>query len=357
MRIVYFSNFQSYGGGERYLVDLSLQSAMHHHEVHLIVRGASALGARREEMRQSGVIIHYIKASGRNAKPWEVLFKLVKILRRLRPDVLHINECRVGIIAAKLAGVRIVGTFHVPERFAVAGIRLPRRVDQLFVDKYDGIITISDHTTEVFKSMFHYSGTFRRIYVGQNLVRGTVKRSGIKRVVCVGRLDAGQKGQDLLLQAWARLDTLDRELWLVGSGPSLPILEDQCKSLGLKNVIFKGFASDAVSVINHADLVVVPSRFEGIPYVVLETMSTGTPIVATNVGGIPEAVNAECGFVCEPTIDSLERALDRAFRMSFSDVSRMASRGQEIIETQFSPEKMYEETIQLYREVMKGLAG
>lgn len=349
MRIAYYTNFHSYGGGERYLVDLALQAAQGGHEVHLIVRKQATILPRVQELLASSVQVHLLSVEdGTDLSTWKVMGKLVHLLRQLRPDVFHINECRVGLLSGKVAATKVVGSFHVPERFEVAGVILPNAVDQFLVSMYDGIISVSDHTCKIFYSKFTYRRELKRIYVGQYLSNKLKMNNEIKVVVCPGRLDVAQKGQDLLLEAWAKLDTSGRQLWFLGTGPSQLELEKRCQDLKLNNVTFKGFVNDVMEVLYRADLVVIPSRFEGIPYVILETMSVGTPIVATRVGGIPEAIESGCGMICDPKVESLVEKLEAILQMDSHELQRMSENSRRVLETKFNPSKMFNETQDFY---------
>jgi glycosyltransferase involved in cell wall biosynthesis/peptidoglycan/xylan/chitin deacetylase (PgdA/CDA1 family) len=112
-----------------------------------------------------------------------------------------------------------------------------------------------------------------------------------KVLVWVGRM-VPVKGLDVLLQACARLhDFVPFRLYLVGKGPLERELKDFCRSLDLADkVFFPGPCShkELSDWYKAADLTVLPSRSEGIPNVLRESLACGTPFVASNVGGIPE---------------------------------------------------------------------
>jgi glycosyltransferase involved in cell wall biosynthesis len=106
-------------------------------------------------------------------------------------------------------------------------------------------------------------------------------------VVCVGRL-CRQKGQDILLEAWPsvlrRVPTA--RLVLVGDGPDAARL----RAAAPRDVLFAGSAADAVPWYQAADLVVLPSRWEGMALAPLEAMACGRPVVMTDVDGARESL-------------------------------------------------------------------
>jgi glycosyltransferase involved in cell wall biosynthesis len=114
-------------------------------------------------------------------------------------------------------------------------------------------------------------------------------------VVCVGRL-CRQKGQDVLLRAWNDvLDAVPRaRLVLVGDGPDRAGL----RQLAHPSVQFAGAVTDPVPWYRAADLVVLPSRWEGMALAPLEALGCGRPVVLTAVGGaresLPSALAARC---------------------------------------------------------------
>lgn len=106
-------------------------------------------------------------------------------------------------------------------------------------------------------------------------------------VVCVGRL-CRQKGQDVLLRAWdtVRARMPGARLVLVGDGPQAPAL----RAGAPRDVLFAGAADDAVPWYQAADLVVLPSRWEGMALAPLEAMACGRPVVVTDVDGARESL-------------------------------------------------------------------
>ncbi len=115
-------------------------------------------------------------------------------------------------------------------------------------------------------------------------------------VVCVGRLTR-QKGQDLLLQAWpaVRDAVPGARLLLVGSGPDEAALRADAGA----DVVFTGHRNDVGALLCAADVVVVPSRWEGAPLVTLEAMAAARPVVGFDVDGVAHALGGT-GIVVPP---------------------------------------------------------
>lgn len=137
------------------------------------------------------------------------------------------------------------------------------------------------------------------------------------KLACVARLDPAAKGQDLLLQTLARPEWRNRPIQLnfFGAGPSEPALRRMAELLQLKSLRFRGHVTDIETIWEQNHLLVLPSRYEGLPLVLVEAMWCGRPAVVTDVGGNAElCVDGETGFVAPaPTLASFSHALERAW--------------------------------------------
>jgi glycosyltransferase involved in cell wall biosynthesis len=127
-------------------------------------------------------------------------------------------------------------------------------------------------------------------------VGGNPYRGKGPHLVAGGRLSR-EKGADVLLDAMPLVQAAmpDADLTLVGEGPLKPDLLAQRKQLGLNEVVhLVGFQSNPFPYFKHADLFVLPSRFEGLPLVVLEALAVGTPVVASDCPGALREILGDC---------------------------------------------------------------
>jgi glycosyltransferase involved in cell wall biosynthesis len=141
------------------------------------------------------------------------------------------------------------------------------------------------------------------------------REEGSQVLLSVARL-VPDKDHDTLLTAFGRLagDHPGAELWLVGNGPRRETLEQKVRDLGLNGrVKFLPATKDIRQLYHQADVFVLSSVAEALPNVVLEAMAAGLPVVATRVGGLPEAVVPEdTGLLVSPRdADGLAVALGR----------------------------------------------
>lgn len=230
------------------------------------------------------------------------------------PDVLHLNGAKAGFIGRlDIRGQR--PTAYSPHSWsfdAAAGIKAEGalRWERLATRWTDAIIAVSEAEADAGRR----DGIRGPYVIARNGIdlealqpapdRAALRASlGIQpdetAVVCVGRLHR-QKGQDLLLAAWPSVAADDRRLYLVGSGPAYA---DLLAGNRRDDVRFVGEAdrTTALAWMQAADVVVVPSRWEGMALVPLESLAMGTPVVASDVTGVREAVgHGDCGVVVPP---------------------------------------------------------
>jgi glycosyltransferase involved in cell wall biosynthesis len=139
------------------------------------------------------------------------------------------------------------------------------------------------------------------------------------RVACVGRLFVAEKGQDMLMRVLATERWRQRalELDLYGKGPHREALESMAQQLALKNVRFRGFTRDITEIWREHHALVLPSRAEGLPLVLVEAMLCGRIGIVTRVGGNAEVVDdGETGFVARGMDDaSLDEVMERAWKL------------------------------------------
>jgi glycosyltransferase involved in cell wall biosynthesis len=173
-------------------------------------------------------------------------------------------------------------------------------------------------------------------------------------LVAAGRLSI-EKGHRDLVEALARLDDSSVSAVILGSGPEQTALERQIRTAGLTDrVVLGGFRQDVLRCLAGADLVVNPSLTEGLPNVVLEAMSVGTPVVATDVGGVSEIIeHGKTGWLA-PAADpaTLAGALRRALA---PDAPRdvVAVAGQARVKAAFT----FEEQARQFQGICRRLLG
>jgi glycosyltransferase involved in cell wall biosynthesis len=189
----------------------------------------------------------------------------------------------------------------------------------------DKIVAISDHSYEVLTDIYQFNEErVTRILHGVEVERFNPKNPthpdidpDVKTLLYVGRLGP-RKGLDLLLEAVSATEVGNFELIIAGSGRHEAHLRNRCSKLGIADrVRFLGYVpdDDLPSLYASADIFVLPSTYEGFGLVLLEAMSSGTPVIATKVGGIPSVVeNDKTGFLIPRDSDALKQKIEYMLR-------------------------------------------
>ena len=188
-----------------------------------------------------------------------------------------------------------------------------------------------------------------------------LRRSASHVVLITGHV-SDVKGYPTFLRAAARIAReLPNCLFLAlggettGPGP-LARFKSLAGELGIRDrVSFLGFRSDVADVLRAADIVVLPSLDEGLPLAVLEAMACAKPVVATPVGGVPEAVVDEVTGILVPPSDSESLAAAMLRLLQDRDLARrMGNAGMRRAQEYFSVRRLVTEVEALYEQAMTG---
>jgi glycosyltransferase involved in cell wall biosynthesis len=292
---------------------------------------------------EHGVTPIVLPTLGRELHPirdLSTLWKLVRLFRELRPDVVATHTAKagfVGRVAARLAGAPVVvHTFHghvFHGYFSPAKTRLFLMLERLTARLSDTIIVLTPRQRDELVQTYHIApaSKFRVIGAGLDLARfaamprknGTFRQAwGVVEsaplITIVGRLTP-VKNHALFLQAAAivRQSLPEARFAIVGDGELRAELEAQVDALGLRDaVFFTGWQKDVAPVVADSDVLVISSVNEGTPLTVIEAMAAGCPAVCTAVGGVPDLLqNGELGaLVPSGDADALAGAILRVIQ-------------------------------------------
>lgn len=246
------------------------------------------------------------------------------------PNVIHANFFIAGIPAVILGRIfhkPVVLTEHwtvfLSEDPAALGKAMVRAARFAF-EGADIVLPVSESLED---GIIATTGARARFRVVPNvadeklfsLPTGDERRNGTVKLLGVGDLFP-QKGWDVLIDAVAELRNRGQRNFsvdIVGAGPLEEAHRSQAANLGLGEIVtFLGYRSkdDVAEIMRSADLFVLPSRFENSPCVIGEALSTGVPVIATAVGGVPELIRDGDGLLARPQdamnlADQLERGI------------------------------------------------
>ena len=290
-----------------------------------MVVAAHGDGPLGDATRAAGAQFIPLRHVRRPVNPWrEVLgvLELFRLLRLGRPRIVHVNSAKaaaLGRVAAWLARVPIrVYTVHgwaflAHGGPAAAGYRWVERVLRRLTT-----VTICVSENERRAGLAAHACDEATTVVIRNGVDPTRSRpdrppTDRPRLVMVGRLQA-PKDPLTLVRALATLHGVDFEALLVGDGPERAAVEEEVRRFGIESTVrLLGERSDVPELLGTAEIFVLSTRSEGLPLSILEAMAAGLPVVASNVGGVPELViDGETGLLV-PAGDprSLAAAIER----------------------------------------------
>ncbi|MEL6106607.1 MAG: glycosyltransferase [Planctomycetota bacterium] len=227
------------------------------------------------------------------------------IVQENRIETIYDRTFHMTMVAAK-ASVRRVSTIVSPPHLALPLVetRFVALKRKRLANAYrasNAVVAVSQQAADSAQSYYglpHGAVTVIRNPVDMQSLRndalGASKPDDQTHVVCIGRMTPEKGHADLIEALPLVLDRWPTErpaprLRLIGDGPLRGALENQTKSLGLDETIeFVGAMQNAAGEIASAHAVVLPSRFEGMPNVVLEAMALGVPVIATRAGGTIE---------------------------------------------------------------------
>lgn len=283
------------GGAERILISAYRGARHAGHEVFV----AAAPGPLAAELEGEVFPIPLVQR-----KPWRlpaVALAVRRAVRASRPDVIHAYNPTMAL-AAGLATRRpgLVNLQGVAEEDWPATVRLVRLSGLEPVACGPGVAAaLEEHGLPPFATVPNAVGPAPP--PGERL-------AAQKLVLAVGRL-VEQKNHELAIRAITQVP--GATLAIVGDGPLRSQLERLAAELGAP-VIFTGVRGDARALMGAADVVVMPSRWEGLPLSALEALASGTPLVATNVRGLRELlVDGENALLVPEEAEALAAALRR----------------------------------------------
>lgn len=265
-------------------------------------------------------------------------------LRTWGPDIVHANSF-LSVLAALPLRRPIVYSEHWSAFLPEGGDRLSPamlRASRLALRRAELVLPVS----EALRRELAKLAPRARMRVVPNVVDERVFHPGQspepRRLLTAGLLNDARKGLDLVLEALARTKRGDLRLEVAGDGERRPEYERLAGNLGLDGMVtFRGLLSkpELAESMRRASLFVLGSRWENNPCVVLEALSSGLPVVANRVGGLPELIDPTNGVLVERADSDLfaagiAEALDRQFdRTELARVARDRF-GREAVATQ-----------------------
>jgi glycosyltransferase involved in cell wall biosynthesis len=353
------------GGIFRHILDLANGQADRGHHVGIIAD--SLTGGERAEQAFAEIAprlklgVHRLPIR-RDPLPTDFLVwaRVRRMIRQLKPDVLHGHGAKAGtFIRVRTGGndtIRVYtphgGSLHFP--LSTLKGNLYARIERALMDKTDLFLFESAFARDTYQRTIGIpKGLVRCVFNGvtANEFDPIVKAEDATSVVYVGEF-RHIKGADLLIDAVARLRADGRPvtLTLAGDGEETANLKAQVQQLDLGEAVrFIGHVKARYGF-SKGSVLVVPSRGDSMPYVVIEAGAAGIPMIASRIGGIPEIFGAESPALFAPSdAEAMAEAIAAALDNPQATVQR-ASSLRERISAHFSQQAMVDGVLAGYRD-------
>jgi len=368
------SCYPVYGGSGVVATELGIELAQRGHEVHFITYAQPF----RLPYFMERIFYHEVEVPNYplfEHPPYNLALSVAiqNVVEKHDLDLLHAHYAVPHATSAWIAkqmleaerpGFRIATTLHGTDITLVGQDPSFRSLTQFSIARSDGLTAVSHYLAR--ETHEHFDIPLERIEVIPNFVdlekyrrdaypchRGKLTRSGEKIVTHISNF-RGVKRVDDVVRIFARIvQHVPARLLLVGDGPDRVKVQDLAAQLGIADrILFLGKQNSVAELLSCTDLFLLPSESEAFGLVALEAMACGVPVIATDVGGIPEVVDhGESGYLAP--IGDVEAMADAAIPLladaaTWKEFSAAARRGAE----RYSSGRVVSQYESFYAEVL-----
>lgn len=333
--------------------------------------GLSQEGSLWEEAQSRGIKINQVASLQRAIDPKTDITALVALYKKIkqgRYHIVHTHISKAGILgrlAARIAGTPVIlHTYHgevdeLRDGSFKSGIFIA--CERITASVSDALVAVSKHTAQILKSK-NIGGRHKYCVIPNSIDLNhfhtnepSKNRINTPRLGVIASL-THEKGIDILLQALPSLlkNHPNLHLEILGDGPLRALLYKQTQQLDLNNnVKFLGNVENVRARLSTFDLVVAPSRREGLPTALLEAMAMECPVVASRIGGILELVQDEkTGILVPPeNPDALGSAIDHLLQNA-SKCEELGRNARIVVEKRYSLKNMIQCLETLYLDLL-----
>ena len=375
-KILFLITKSNWGGAQRYVYDLATNLPPDQFEVAVALGGDGELVRKLQKANVQTISIPGLQRDISFPKELQAIYAIGKIIRSEKPDVLHINSSKAGILGALLGRIlRTPNIIFTAHGWAFNEDR-PNWQKTLFKLAHYCTVLWSHKTITVSKELrrqMNWAGIQKKMHVvhlgraALPLKSKTEARGIIETKVVENEANLSDYHKDLWVGTIAELHPIKRlnraidaiaalsrthehvRYVIIGDGQLRQTLMQQVRDLGVeKHVFFTGSIHEAGRLLSAFDIFLLPSKSEAFGYVLLEAGLAGLPCVATRVGGIPDIItNEETGLLVLPdNTPEITSALTKLIESKELRNALGVAHAQNA--RTFTIEKMTEQTIVLY---------
>ena len=362
MKILYLITKSEIGGAQVHVMDLSRGMGSLGHSVALMCPSDGWLDKEFLKKNNNFYKNNYFDNTINPFKLIKACILIKKAIKDFGPDIIACHSSMAGVLG------RIVSLFYkTPKVIFTAhswaftdGAPIYRKILMIPIEKFlarftDKIICVSMFDKNI--ALKYKISKEKKIAVVYNGVPNRELRNLNKKetfkLISIMRLDY-PKLPELLIKAFSSINNINLELSIIGYGKKMEEINSLINKLGINNkvkILDSLNKEEVIPQLTKADLFVLISKHEGLPITILEAMSVGLPVIASDVGGIGEEINESCGCLVENDIEKIKEAI---LKVTSNDSLRldMSKNAWEKQREIFSLDGFIKETEKVYKKVL-----
>lgn len=345
MKILYVVTLSELGGAQSVVINLA-NKLINNHEI-IVVAGEG--DGKMYDLLDKKIIKESIPSLVRRLSPineLKTVFALKKLYKKYKPDVIHLHSSKAGLLG-RLAfpKKKIIYTVHGFDSIRIAYRKfLP--IEKLLQFRCASIVGVSQYdeknllTEGIKKNVTRvYNGINQPISLSKDPFKNINKRKGI--ILCIARVSP-QKNLTLFIQVASSLPDYTF-LWIGNQEPPSFYYPE--------NVYFLGNISNAGAYTKYADLFFLPSNYEGLPMVIIEALSSGTPVIASSVGGITELLDGKNGWAVENDVGVIKKIIQNYFNLAPEEKIIISQKARSTYLSKFTVDQMADGYLDIYNNI------
>ena len=362
MRVLHVIARLNVGGTARYITQLA--NELPKHGIETFVATGFVQGSEVEDESAKTIEIIRIPSMGRSINPIKdhlAQKQLEKIIREVKPDIIHTHTFKAGYVTRmKKQAIPVIHTFHghllADPEFSGFKLKVIVEVERMLAKKSAKLVTVGRRVAdELLEQRIGYKAQYVNIPPGVVAVTATPKDQALRNlgleddgkpiVGWIARV-TGVKNPMLALEVADAMP--DTHFVLAGGGDLL----EQVKAAAPSNVSVIGWA-EAADVFGASEIILSTSQNEGMPVALIDAQLAGKPVVATDAGSVAEVLlNHETGIVTNKNAGSIALALESLLldKQKRTEMGTLATARAQAL---FSVERMINAHIELYKSIVK----
>jgi len=366
--------YPTFGGSGVVATELGYELCQAGHEVHFICYNQPARLTRRCTSTIQFHLVDVVSYPLFEFPPYTLALasKIYEVIEQHGLDLVHahyaIPHSTAAYLAQQMAGntpVKIITTLHGTDIILIGIDPSYRRVTRFSIEQSNGITAVSHYLADLTQQEFQLTKPLEVIpnfidpQVFQRRPNPQLRQhfaTADEKIVCHISNFRSLKRVPLIIQMFREMAReVPARLLLVGNGPDYQTCVDLVRREGLlQKVFFLDFVTDVASILSITDLFMLPSEMESFGLAAIEALSCEVPVLASRVGGLPEAViDGECGYLLQ--VDDIDGMIAAGIRLLSDDELRlrMGREGRRWVMTQFHVSQIVKRYEEYYRYVLE----